>query len=78
MSFERYNWTLAQFQIKTQFQYPWSSSLIVYFDLMKHVLKLVIDIYLELSTILKSPEELDGEQFEQFENELYVVKEWIR
>lgn len=52
--------------------------MIVYVDLMKHVLKLVIDIYLELSTILKSPEELDGEQFEQFENELYVVKEWIR
>ena len=48
------------------------------FDPIKHVLKLVIDIYLELSTILKSPEELDGEQFEQFENELYVVKEWIR
>ena len=37
----------------------------------------MIDIYLELSTILKSREELDGEQFEQFENELYIVKERI-
>ena len=54
-----------------------NSSLILYFRPHKHVLKLMKDIYLELSTILKSPEELDGEQFEQFENELYVVKEWI-
>ena len=45
-------------------------------ELIKTVLKLVIDIYLEISNILKnSTEELDNQQFEQFENELYVVKE---
>ena len=41
-------------------------------------MKLVIDIYMEINDILKnSSEEMDSQQFEQFENELYVVKELI-
>ena len=46
-------------------------------DLIKLVLKLALDQYLEISNILNNPRELDEETIEQFKHDFDVIKGWI-
>lgn len=47
------------------------------FDLAKHVSKLVKDSYREITSLLKTPGDLDEEKIERCENQLDIVKVWI-
>ena len=47
------------------------------FDLVKYVSKLVRDSYREITSLLKTPEDLDEEKIDRFENQLDIVKVWI-
>ena len=47
------------------------------FDLVKYVSNLVKDSYREITSLLKTPGDLDEEKIERCENQLDLVKECI-